>query len=256
MAYGESRTGGRWRSAALTALAVMALGAALLSGFDVALPIETHDVSRLLAFETPPPPKPPAEKPPPPRHHPAEREGASAPPNLRSRATPVEAPPPLLPPMQPPPVTVAPVAATGLDARSGAALVAGPGTGAGGVGTGTGSGARGDGPGAGGTAAVQLNELRPRDLPAAARVAVAGETGVLVVTFKLTVGPNGRVQDCQLLRSSGNAVVDAGTCQAAIGKLRFRPERDAAGRAIPVTFVGDQRWEYVNRERKSDDPAD
>lgn len=244
MAYGEGGTGERWRPAALTVLAVVALGAALLSGFDVTLPVGSRDVSRLLAFEMPPPPKPPAEKPPPPRRRPAEREGASAPPNLRSRATPVEVPPPLLPPIQPPPVTVAPVAATGIDASSGAALVAGPGTGAGGVGTGTGNGARGTGRGAGGTPArVVSRPLRLGELPQALVRALLTGDARYDVEARYTVTPQGRVTDCVVTRSSGNPALDAATCQAMVAKLRYRPERDAAGHPVAVETEGFQTWE-------------
>ena len=244
MAYGDGGLGERWRPAALTALAVAALGAALLSGFDVRLPVGARDAARLLAFETPPPPRPPAETPPPPRPRPAAREGASAPPNLRSRATPVEAPPPVLPPIQPPPVTVAPIAAAGFDASSGAALVAGPGTGAGGVGTGTGSGARGSGPGGGGTAArVASRPLRLGDLPAVlVRSLLTGEAR-FEVAARYTVTPQGHVANCIVTQSSGNAALDAATCQAMVAKLRYRPERDAAGHPVSIETEGFQTWE-------------
>ena len=246
MAYGESRQGERLVAAALSAAAVAALGYALTSGFTVSLPTTLREPLRLFTI-TPPAPPPPAPKPPPPPHRrTAEREGASAPPNLQSRATPVVAPPPIVPPVQPPPIAVAPLPATGLDSTSGASLVAGPGTGAGGVGNGTGSGRSGNGAGAGGTPARVISRpLRFGDLPAAVvRTALAGEAR-LEVEARYTVTAEGRVTNCRVVGSSGHPALDAATCQAMTAKLRYRPERDAAGRPVAIETEGYQTWESV-----------
>ena len=101
-----------------------------------------------LARQPPPPP------PPRPRQQPSvrEKEGGSAPKNIRSQATPVVAPKPAirLPPVQHIAASATPRAGTA--PTQGAADVTGPGTGAGGTGNGTGSGTGGSGSGAGGVA--------------------------------------------------------------------------------------------------------
>lgn len=229
-------------AAALTLLAVAGIGYALIGGLAVSLPVKAADVMKLFAVAVPPPP-PPARKPPPVQPRRSRSEGASAPPNLRSRATPVIAPKPIVPPIQPPLIVAAPIPSIGMDASSGAALVAGPGTGAGGQGNGTGSGHAGNGTGAGGTPARVISRpLRYGDLPEAVRGLLVGE-GRYEVAAHYTVTAQGRVVDCRITRSSGNAALDAATCQAMMAKLRYRPERDASGRAIAIDTDGYQTWE-------------
>lgn len=235
----------RAKAGLLTAAAVAALGYALVAGLAVQLPVRAADVMKL--FSVAPPAPPPREKPPPPHPHRARQEGAAAPPNRRSKATPVVAPTPVVPPLQPPPIVAAPVPAIGVNATSGAAPYAGPGTGAGGQGTGTGSGRAGNGSGDGGTPARVISRaLRIEDLPGAVvRDALSGGSR-LEVEAHYTVTAQGRVVDCRVTRSSGNRELDAATCRAMMGKLRYRPERDAAGRAIAVETDGYQTWESRN----------
>src|SRR3954471_11342181 len=110
---------------------------------------------KLFDVNAPPPPPPP---PPPPqqqqRQKPKEKEGGSAPKNIKSEATPVVAPKPKIvtPPVNPIPATETP--RQGSAPTQGASNVRGPGTGAGGTGTGTGSGGSGTGPGGGGDSGV------------------------------------------------------------------------------------------------------
>lgn len=227
----------------LTGLAVALLGYALVAGLAVSLPVKPADVMKLFAIDAPRPPAP-REKPPPPHPHHAEREGASAPPNKRSTATPVAAPVPVVPPIQPPPVITATVAATGADASSGAALMAGPGTGAGGQGNGLGNGRSGTGRGDGGTPAELISrKIRLDDLPAGiVRNALSG-VDQRRVGMHFTVTAKGRVVGCRVTRSSGDASLDGATCAAMVAKLRYSPERDASGRAVAVDFDGYQRWD-------------
>src|SRR5437763_4145024 len=104
---------------------------------------------RVFDLTAPPPPPPP-----PPQHRqqpkPKEKEGGSAPKNIKSEATPVVAPKPKIetPPVQKIAATETP--RQGAAATQGASDVRGPGTGAGGAGTGTGSGSGGSGSGGGG----------------------------------------------------------------------------------------------------------
>src|SRR5205807_5572029 len=84
------------------------------------------------------------------QRRPREKQGGSAPKNIRSEATPVVAPKPKI---ETPPVQKIAASATprqGTAPTQGASDVRGPGTGAGGIGTGTGSGSGGNGPGGGG----------------------------------------------------------------------------------------------------------
>lgn len=65
------------------------------------------------------------------------------------------------------------------------------------------------------------------DYPAAA--IRAGHEGTTQARF--TVGPNGRVIDCDVAQSSGSAFLDNATCQLIIRRFRFRP---AALDGVPV----------------------
>jgi len=49
------------------------------------------------------------------------------------------------------------------------------------------------------------------------------------VSVLLTVGPNGRVLRCDVLRSSGAAALDAATCRLMVSRARFVPAHDAKG---------------------------
>src|SRR5690348_15055301 len=124
--------------------AVVAVHAALLfallhiSGkIDLANPQSVLRVFDLKSEQPPPPPPPPQQRQ---QQKPKEKEGGSAPKNIKSEATPVAAPKPKI---ETPPVNQIAAAQTprqGTAPTQGASEVRGPGTGAGGVGTGTGSG--------------------------------------------------------------------------------------------------------------------
>src|SRR3954463_4912153 len=49
------------------------------------------------------------------------------------------------------------------------------------------------------------------------------------VSVLLTVGPNGRVNRCAILRSSGAGALDAATCRLMVSRARFAPAHDAKG---------------------------
>jgi protein TonB len=169
------------------------------------------------------------------------REGAASPPNLKSRATDIVAPPPVIPLPAPPPLIAAPVAGTGTDPSAGASTRPGPGTGAGGQGTGTGSGAAGNGEGGGGAGTPSRwlkGRIRDSDYP---RGPLAAKIGGTLLT-RYVVGPNGRVTECRVIRSSGNAELDATTCRLIIERFRFAPARDAQGRKVSDVVVEDHTW--------------
>lgn len=170
--------------------------------------------------------------------------GRAAPPNIRSRATQVAAPVPIVTiPLPPPPIMVALKPFAGDEATQGATPRAGPGTGAGGIGDGTGSGGRGDGDGGGGsgdeTAPVwKRGRLSDADYPR--DIGEAGFQGV--VSVKFLVWTDGRVHDCEIMTSSGNATLDATTCRLIQRRFRYDPSRDVRGRPVPAWLLENHEW--------------
>jgi protein TonB len=179
-----------------------------------------------------------------PTERPKDPEGAAAPPALRNTPTPVVAPQPevRLPVTNPLPASLVP--GTGTAANPGAAEVPGPGTGRGGEGEGLGSGRSGDGTGGGGGGGVAASgpfhrsgEIDERDTP----------RGLILqrshrATFRLLVGRNGRVLDCQITGSTGIPSLDAATCASAIRRLRWHPARDRLGRIVDAWAPGSFTW--------------
>ena len=82
------------------------------------------------------------------------------------------------------------------------------------------------------------NLLSDEDYPASARA--AREEGV--VDFTLDVGPNGRVTDCTITRSSGSAALDSTTCRLMRSRGRFTPAVDVNGAPVPDKIVGKIVW--------------
>ncbi len=59
---------------------------------------------------------------------------------------------------------------------------------------------------------------------------------------RLTVDAAGVPVGCTIVTSSGSRSLDAATCSIAIGKVRYDPARDAAGRPIASTATLPVRW--------------
>jgi protein TonB len=182
------------------------------------------------------PPPPPQQKQQP---RPKEKEGGSAPKNIKSEATPVAAPKPKI---ETPPVNQIAAAETprqGTMSTQGASDVRGPGTGAGGAGTGTGSGAGGNGPGGGGDNGVAepphlvTPVLRGRDIPQ--DVLDQWPRGATVF-MRLRIDPRGYVSECTVDRGTGLAIVDLSVCNLAHERLRFRPAVNRSGQAVAGWF--------------------
>jgi protein TonB len=76
------------------------------------------------------------------------------------------------------------------------------------------------------------------DYPAAARR--AREQGR--VTYRIEIGPDGRVSGCAVRWSSGSASLDAATCRIVSRRARFAPSRDSAGRPVRDHRDGDVLW--------------
>ena len=71
------------------------------------------------------------------------------------------------------------------------------------------------------------------DYPAAA--IAAGAQGI--DQAELTIGQDGRVVGCDLLRSSGNSALDAATCNILRRRAKFTPARDANGEPMSDTVI-------------------
>ncbi len=66
------------------------------------------------------------------------------------------------------------------------------------------------------------------------------------VGFRLIVGPNGRVTDCSIVRSSQSVSLDGATCRLLTARARFEPARDSSGNTIADSVVGRIVWRIVN----------
>ena len=220
--------------------AVAAIHAALLFAFlNISGTIDLPDAQtalRVFDINDPPPPPPP---PPPPTQQPKpkEKEGGSAPKNIKSEATPVVAPKPRIetPPVQK--IVAAEVPRQGTAPTQGASDVRGPGTGAGGTGTGTGSGAGGSGSGGGGggvaVPASLVRGITGRDYPSA--IQRSWPRGG-VIFLRLRIEPNGRPSRCDVMRSFGNPSIDQWTCSLVMQRGTFRPALDARGVPVAAWF--------------------
>ena len=62
------------------------------------------------------------------------------------------------------------------------------------------------------------------------------------VRFQVDVRPNGRVEACRILASSGSRTLDEATCAIMVDRGRFTPARDAEGRAIADRFTARIQW--------------
>lgn len=222
--------------------AVLGIHAALLllllhlSGrIDLADPQSTLRIFDVNEVTPPPPPPPP---PPPQRKQQAkakQKEGGSAPKNIKSEATPVVAPKPriVVPPV--PQIATSETPRQGASPTQGASDVRGPGTGAGGVGNGTGSGSGGNGPGGGGDrepvtrAQLLTPSLRSRDFPGELRRILAQGRSPFVI---FTVLPNGRVANCKIYQSSGDPSLDGVTCALVTAKFVYRPAFNRHGEPV------------------------
>ncbi len=236
---GHEITTDRMKSAFGVAIIHLLIGYALLSGLSVPLP---HAIEAgLKLFSVVPPPRPPQPSPQPRPAQWPRPNGAAAPPNLKAQATEIAAPPPVVLVPQPPPVIVADKAEIGSERNTGAAPLAGPGTGSGGIGDGTGSDTGGDGGGGGGVGSPLRQtggRISGRDYPEAPFRAHIGGT----VWVRYIVNVRGRVEQCGIQRSSGNAELDDTTCRLIIERFRFKPKRNAQGKPVPGVVVEDHHW--------------
>lgn len=216
--------------------AVVAVHAALLFAFlHLSGKIDLRDPQEALSLfdfanKPPPPPRLPQQS------KPRLKEGASAPRNIRSEATPIAAPKPRIktPPVQQ--IAASETPRQGAQSTQGASLVAGPGTGAGGTGTGEGSGNGGNGSGGGGVADpphLVSPVMSGRDFSPELLDAWPPRSTVFL---RLRVDPRGYVAECMVDRGTGVARIDSVMCNLAHERLRFRPALNRSGQAVAGWF--------------------
>lgn len=219
---------------------VVAVGLALINGFDLRAIRKASEAITAIALPAPPPREEPKPAP-----SPAERaSGKASAANRYAKAAPVVAPKPKFIPPKPPPIAAAPQPGVGDAPSAGATPNPGPGSGAGGNGTGTGAGGSGSGTGGGTKAVWRSGTIRDSDYPRTASAAkIGGE-----VEVRFTIQPTGRVTDCRVARSSGDASLDATTCRLIEERFRFRPATNSAGAAIASPYGWRQSW-WLERRR-------
>jgi periplasmic protein TonB len=204
---------------------------------------DARDAMKTFDVTQPPPPPPPPPPPQTEQARPKQKEGGSAPENIKSEATPIEAPKPkiVIPPVPQIAATETPRQATA--PTQGASTVVGPGTGAGGTGTGTGSGAGGSGPGGGDNGVADPPHLvtpvlTGRDFP---RDLLEQWPKGATVFLRLKVDARGYVSECMVDRRTGIAAIDSAVCNLAHDRLRFRPAVNSSGQAVAGWFGYAQR---------------
>lgn len=237
--YASSNLRPRERAGAMAAVIAIHAGLAFAL-LNLSGTIDERDLQealRIIDIREVPPPEPLVVEEPEPEQD-KRKEGAAAPKNIESQASPVVAPKPrVVIPVQNP-VIAAPIPKQGPDQSQGAAPVRGPGTGAGGAGTGTGSGGSGTGPGGGGGGGIAsgvrlIRGITNRDYPdSIQRNWPRGGR----IFLRLRVEPDGRISQCDVMRSFGDSAADQWTCPLIIRRAQLRPATDANGRPIAAWF--------------------
>jgi protein TonB len=210
MSYAQRKeiSGNRTLAIILVVLLQFALGYAIVTGLAYNVIKKTvQDLKTFDVEEQPPPPEPP---PPPPKDMPkVPPPPVTPPPLVRVNTAPppiqvMEAPtPPPIPPVvqAPPPPAPPPPPRKVVSAQS----------------------AKGD-----------LRTLfSADDYPAAAQAAEAQGTA----QAQITIGTDGRVVGCNIIRSTGNSALDAATCNIIRRRAKFVPARDSNGNATTDTIT-------------------
>jgi protein TonB len=189
----------------LTILLVGGLLYAIVTGLAYNVIKKTAENLKVVDVEETPPP--PEEPPPPPKDMPkVPPPPVTPPPLVRMEAPPppiqtVTAPPPTIPPVAPSPPQPPPPPRKVQSAQS----------------------AKGD-----------LRTLfTTDDYPASAQAAGAEGTS----QAQITIGSDGRVVGCNIIRSSGNGALDSATCNILRRRAKFTPARDSNGQATTDTIT-------------------
>ena len=64
-----------------------------------------------------------------------------------------------------------------------------------------------------------------------------------VARFRVTVGPDGRVRNCEILASSGSSDLDRATCANVAKRARFKPAIDETGATVSGSYTSAVKWE-------------
>lgn len=244
---------GRWAqrgsdriAPAIAALIVNAvIGYALIMGLRAVPLLQVPDEAAMALFDLMPPV--PEEEPPPVERDEVDdagAEGAPAPAAAPTAVekpvpTPVVAPPPIVQVPAPLPAAPPPPAPVPGDSTGAGGAGAGSGSGSGGSGAGAGSGnGRGSGEGGSFSRAKQTGgSFRRSDFPDGLR-----GVGRVRIGVRYTIGPAGRVNECEVIDTSGYGEIDALTCRVIMERYRFRPARDPEGYAVSEVREEDYRW--------------
>ena len=242
----------RWKSAVAVLILHIVVGYGLLTAFDIRPgEIVTNALSSLNVIDVPIPPTVADD---PPKKATPEPEGAASAANLKKTSVPREAPKRVVE-IPTKSIAAAPKAGKGRENDAGAANTPGAGTGAGGVDSGFGSGNGGDGTGGGGVASrakLVSGRINNSDYPKSATAARQGGS----VTAHFIVGTDGRASKCRVVKSSGNADIDATTCRLIEQRFRYEPARNRAGQPISDVTGWQQTWWLERGKRKITRPED
>ena len=63
------------------------------------------------------------------------------------------------------------------------------------------------------------------------------------VVFRALIGVDGRAKTCEIVQSSGYAVLDDATCHKVIDSARFEPATDEKGKAVEGYYQTGFTWE-------------
>ena len=159
-----------------------------------------------------------------------ELEGAASAANLKKTSAPREAPKRIIEIPQPKSLPAAPKAGSGSENDAGAGDMPGPGTGGGGIAS---------------RAKLVGGRITNTDYPKSATSARQGGSA----TVHFTVGANGRPSKCRVVKSSGNADIDATTCRLIEQRFRYEPARNKAGHPISDVTGWQQTW-WLERKRR------
>jgi periplasmic protein TonB len=212
MAYADQKvSGNRITAFIVVAILHVILGYALVTGlaYDVVKKaverVTTVDIKEEVKKEEPPPPPKKVDLPPPPAVAPPPKMTITAPvQTITTVSEPPPAPPPVLVP--PPPAAPPPPRFTPTRATP-----------------------RGN-PG---------SWANSNDYPSRA----LREEREGVTRFRVSVGPDGRITDCQVTGSSGHSDLDEATCSLVSRRGRFNPAKDGEGQPTSDTWSSAVRWQ-------------
>ena len=212
MAYADQQmSGNKITALIIVALIHVAVGYALVTGLaysaakQILKKVTTVDIKEPEKPKEPPPPPPKQDTPPPPVVAPPVKVDIA--PDAPVIET-VQAPPPV----PPPPVYIPPAPAAPPPPRFTPKSAAPKGN--------------------------PANWATSNDYPSRAlREEREGTTG-----FRVTVGTDGKVTDCQITSSSGTPELDAATCDNVRRRARFTPATDGEGNPTTGTYANHIRW--------------